>query len=332
MPEKTPARLVAEEMCRKFPEYKDRTLARALVVQYPQLFHDIEHARSVVRLAVGHSGEHNRKKSADKSLYKPMTYERLPFIPKEYNDPPKVWRLPKNLTNCGIINDLHIPYHDTVATDAALNRLVKDGIDSLFINGDLPDFYPISDHEKDARKRPSIDEEIDMTAGFLAGLKKHLNVPIFYKPGNHEHRLERFIAKRMPEFARLKGLTLEEQLNLKDSGIDFIPRRDITYMGDLMIEHGDRMKGAGGMSPAHTLFKKYKRHVVCGHFHRESETISRIFDGPPIKTASIGCLCHILAEYMELNEWVHGFARVEVDHSSNDFVFKNFTIEAGKIY
>jgi len=63
---KTPARLAAEKLCRKFPEAPSRTLAKRVAAEQKI---SIESARNMIRAIRGTHGEINRKKSTDKSLF-----------------------------------------------------------------------------------------------------------------------------------------------------------------------------------------------------------------------------------------------------------------------
>jgi hypothetical protein len=44
---KTPARLIAEEVCSKFKDAPSLTLAKKLFAEYPEVYKDEEHAREL---------------------------------------------------------------------------------------------------------------------------------------------------------------------------------------------------------------------------------------------------------------------------------------------
>ena len=90
------------------------------------------------------------------------------------------------------------------------------------------------------------------------------------------------------------------------------------------------MKGNGGIHPAKTLSAKYKRDVLCGHFHKKSEHIEKIYDGKIIRTFSVACLCELEPEYFEVNNHQLGFAVVEMMGDNYNVVNKH--IENGKLY
>ena len=84
------------------------------------------------------------------------------------------------------------------------------------------------------------------------------------------------------------------------------------------------------MCSSDLLFTKYKRHVLCGHFHRKSEHLEKIYDGNIVSTFSTGCLCELEPEYFECNNHAHGMAIVEM--TGDNFKVRNISIENGKIY
>jgi hypothetical protein len=97
-----------------------------------------------------------------------------------------------------------------------------------------------------------------------------------------------------------------------------------------MVEHGDKMKGSGGVNPARTLFLKLKRHSICGHFHRTTENTAKVYDDEVVVTYSTGCLCELEPGYLEINEHNHGFAIIEMD--GVNFTVNNKKIIKGKVY
>ena len=84
MANKSPQRLLVEDYCEKF-DLKDLTLAKKIFNENQGWFKDIEHARSIVRLARGHCGKHNRDYT-DKKLQTPLNYDTTNSTYKEQID------------------------------------------------------------------------------------------------------------------------------------------------------------------------------------------------------------------------------------------------------
>ena len=56
---------------------------------------------------------------------------------------------------------------------------------------------------------------------------------------------------------------------------------------------------------------RLKTNCIINHFHKSSQSSQRVYgiDKPTtIIGYSIGCLCELAPDYMEINEWNHGFA------------------------
>jgi predicted phosphodiesterase len=323
---------IVEEYCDRHPLVGDKPLARMIYNDNKTQFKDIEQVYMAVRYKRGHIGKKHRQEVKNKSFFKPnQTQSKFKTLPKSYTEYPEKWYLPKASKKVLVLSDIHIPYHDVDAIHAALEYGKQQGIDTIYLNGDIADFYMISQHQKDARFRPSMKEELEMCQDFFAYLRQEFpKVNIYFKPGNHEHRLERYLILKAPELLSCEEFELDILLKLRDYDIIYLKRRTKTYFGHLLVEHGDRMKGTGGVNPARTLFTKYKRHVLCGHFHRKSEHLEKIYDDKIVSTFSTGCLCELEPEYFEVNNHAHGFCIVEM--TGDNFKVRNISIENGKIY
>lgn len=126
------------------------------------------------------------------------------------------------VTLTGIINDLHLPFHDQRAVDLVLDAYEDIGIDRLFINGDLLDFLNVSLHgPKHPDIQQTLEDEINSGREFLSNLRKRFkDIEIILQCGNHETRLERFIIQKCPAFWNL--YKLESMLNVQELGIEYI--------------------------------------------------------------------------------------------------------------
>jgi predicted phosphodiesterase len=320
-----------EELLEKFPDVATMTLAKKAYKDQPKLFISLENARNLIRYRRGQSGSKHRKRLIDKTHIKELTYDTNPFkLPESKTEPRETLKLPKSLKKVLILSDIHFPYHDNKAITAALKFGKDENIDAIFINGDLMDFYQLSFHEKDPRLT-SIPDELDMAREFFKSLHSHFpKALIYYIPGNHEYRLERYLRIKAPELLDMTEFKLDVILKCGELKVNYIAHGTKCYFGKLLVEHGDKMKGAGGVNPARTLSLRLKRHAICGHFHRTQENTSKIYDGEVIVTYSTGCLCELEPRYLEINEHNHGFAIVEMD--GDNFTVLNKKIINGKVF
>jgi len=79
------------------------------------------------------------------------------------------------ITLTGVINDLHIPWHDHRTVDLVIDAFVDIGIHRLIINGDLLDFISLNKHsKKDPRIHAHIESELNDGLAFLQDIRKRM--------------------------------------------------------------------------------------------------------------------------------------------------------------
>lgn len=262
-----------------------------------------------------------------------------------------------------IISDLHIPFHDSAAIEIALSAgsgWLRKGKDAIIINGDLGDFFSLSRFEKNPTKSKLVDELKGMRA-FLGYLRQRFpGVRIIYKFGNHDEWWDKHIFRKTPELIGLPSMDLRRVLvsdlsvesvdNSADEdgeepakldpefseeigGIEFVQNQRIILLGALPVMHGHELgKGfAPPVNAARGAFMKALSHILVGHHHQWSSHQAKTILDKVIVTYSTGCLCFTHPEYARVNQWAHGFAKVEV-YKGHEFDVKNFRIINGKVY
>lgn len=319
------------ELCKKFPDTPTLTLAKKAFKEAPNLFTSIETARSAIKRIRGLNGERNFKHIKDKSLYQEKKFNYNPFdLPESKTEKRDTWNLPASINKVLLLSDIHFPYQDNEALTTALKYGKEQNVDAIFLNGDILDFYQLSFHEKDPRIT-SIADELEIGRTFFKTLRK--NFPksnIYYITGNHENRMERYLRVKAPELLDVAEFRIDVLLRVAEYGIEYIEHGTKCFFGKLLVEHGDKMKGSGGVNPARTLYLKMKRHAICGHFHRTTEATEKVYDGDVHVTYSTGCLCELEPRYMEVNNHNHGFAIVEMN--GEKFKVRNLKIVNGVVY
>lgn len=327
----TVAGKLAEQLCKDFPKKGTLTLAKILYGKYPEAFKNIEAARSMIR---GYRGELKRG-IRDKSKVTPQSTPKTlnPYdLPQSYLYKKEPFVLPKHIKKALVMGDFHVPYQDNEAIEAAVNYGISKGVDAVYLNGDILDFFGCSFHEKDARKRPRMSEELEAGRQLLDWLRyKFPSEEIYFVPGNHEKRLERYLLVKAPELLGIDEFNLATLLRLGEKKIHWLEHSSIVYFGKLLVEHGDKIKGAGGINPAKMLLDKLKRSAICNHFHRTTSFNSKVYNGDMQMAWSLGCLCELEPEYMEVNQHNHGAAIVDIEPNGN-FRVENFQIINGKVY
>ena len=321
---------IAIEYCEKHPDMPTRTLARLLVKNYPLDFTGESHARGCVQRV---RGEHLKTPIKEtKHLYtdtetrKKRLGDKMALPKSDYKNQ-KVVRLPRAANNVLLLSDIHIPYHDNKALDLAIGYGVKHEVNTIFLNGDTMDAYQGSNFIKDRRKR-DLKGEIDLTRQFLEYLRDIFpKAMIYYKIGNHEERWENYLKTKAPELLGIEEFQLEWILHMKKYDVKPIQGRQKTYIGKLGVLHGHEFGKSvfSPVNPARGLFLRAKSHSIIGHHHQTSEHTETNLKGNSISCFSVGCLCGLEPEYMPINKWNHGFARIERDNSGN------FKVENKKI-
>ena len=322
---------IVKAALKQFPTASTRALARIIYDDNKELF-TLEKARDLIMYYRGAKGKRLNKSLADKSFVRKKTNDDpFEFIPKSYAMRRDTWHLPTSIKNVAVWGDLHIPYHESDAVKAAIKLAKDDKVDAIFLNGDVLDFFGLSFHEKNPKNRPRISEELESARQFLKGLRKHFpNIPIYWIDGNHEYRLERYLAVKAPELLDTSEFQIATLLRMAEYGITYLGFRTKCYFGKLLVEHGDRLKGTGGVNPARSARLKYKRSVLVNHFHKLSVDSGKQYDGDVMTCWSNGCLCELEPEYMEVNEHVHGVCHVQMD--GDNYRVRQYQIINGKVF
>lgn len=229
-------------------------------------------------------------------------------IPESHYTEPDVLLLEGRI---GILNDIHLPFHDKRALAIAIDYLDKLNLDYLVLNGDVADVYSLSKFERNPNYR-DLNFEISIVNKFLDYLgSKFTN--IIFKEGNHEVRLVRHISDKAPELSNIEGLTIRSLLNLDKRNIRFIDNRGRVKAGKLTIIHGNEINNGGQINVARVKILRAMDNLLFGHHHATQEFTQRNISEKVLGAWSVGCLCGINPEYAKFNGWNHGFAWVEVD-------------------
>ena len=305
----------------RFPNTPSLTLAKKLYGENPTEFKDVEDARTIIRYHRGLRGKESRK-SSNKSLHvKKGTFTNNPFkLPASSAKPPKVFYLPKACNNILFISDLHIPYHDNTAITIALQFGLKEKVNCIFINGDIIDFYQISRFTNVERKR-SVKDELKLVRDFLDVLKKTFpNVPIYLLKGNHDNRLETYLAVKAPEVLDMDEFKLEVLLNADYYGMTVIKDTTLVKIGKLAVTHGHLLlRGVfAPVNAARGTYLRAKASTIISHVHKVSTHSEKTINNKVITTYSTGCLCELAPDYNPFgNNYSHGFAHIIVEKNGN---------------
>lgn len=245
-----------------------------------------------------------------------------------------------------IIPDLHIPYHCKksyqIVLDVGKYLLSKKEIklEEIVILGDFADFYSVNSHGKHPAIKDTLIEEVDECVKELWKLSDAFpNQDIIFIQGNHEYRLERYLASKAPE---LYGLTDTRRiLELDQMGFKFIPYgRNQMYniLGtDLIARHEPISMGR---HTAMSTLDKGGVSMIYGHTHRFQYVALNRMDGKTIRGCSLGSLINKNApvfNYMKnKDDWSKAFgicyADGKVAHLQPIIIENNRCFFDGKLF
>lgn len=162
-----------------------------------------------------------------------------------------------------IVPDTHAPYHHRYNFELVLAVAKEIKIDSIIILGDFGDFYCVADHLLDPNRPDTIEWEMEGVNLCLdrlddLGAKKKI-----YLQGNHENRLERYLAKKAPEL--FNTVKYEKLLKLKERGWDYHKYKHHIAIGKLNATHDC---GNAGQNAVLQALAKFQDNIMIGHTHR----------------------------------------------------------------
>lgn len=208
-----------------------------------------------------------------------------------------------------IINDLHVPYHDTRLLDLVLNFAKEFKPNIFVINGDMNDMFQISSFDKNSKDGLELAEEINVSVKILDHISNLFSdIRKIFIFGNHEYRFDRFIWSKAPELNGLKGLSLREQLMLDELEWDIVyshTRESYIDIGHFLIGHFDKANKYSAYT-AKNLIDRFGKSLVQAHTHR---------GGVHYRSNHVGvmqgienfCMCRLNPPYILSPDWQHGF-------------------------
>lgn len=231
----------------------------------------------------------------------------------------------------GVISDVHLPYHDMPTVRGWVEDCKRAGVKSLLLNGDILDFYQLSDYLRDPSK-PRMRDEILKGRQFLEYLRSTFpKARIVYKEGNHDERLKRYLATRAPDLLDLEDIRLSRLLHADRYGVEWVEDKRVVMAGKLPVIHGHEYRGGGGVMPARWLYLRTGESALMGHLHQPTFYSFRTLTGKEVGMWSVGCACHLSPLYAPLNQWAHGWAVIDVAADGGYHVHNRRLLRNGQV-
>lgn len=310
---------IVKKTIERFPGYPSRTLSRIILHQHGEYFDgDLEKIRDRVRWFQGKHGDRSRHNKKDTiTIPRTLRNKRTP-----YHLSPGLWLL---------LFDVHVPFHEPVAVEAAIKFGQEQGVTGVFFPGDLQDCAAVS-HWQSTIPR-NFDKELERFIDFLDFIEQEFPTQEkVWLPGNHEYRLDRYYQSKAPELIGIPLIAFDRVLALEQRKIIRLENKQIVMAGKLPIIHGDEMRVSTAVNPARGLLLKAKTWAMCGHYHRTSEHPGKDLRGTLLTTWSVGCLCDLSPDYNPYgNDWNWGFALINVEKNGSFEVVNKRILPNGKV-
>lgn len=177
----------------------------------------------------------------------------------------------------------------------------------IVLLGDFADCGPLSAHARSKIEPSDFAHDVREVRRQLARLESMGADRLIYIMGNHEFRLDRYVADRAP--ALFNVVNLNELFELDAHGWEVCRYRKTFRLGKLNLTHDT---GSAGMNAHRTAAQKHMGSTIIGHTHRFAYEVKGKFDGVPYLAAMFGWLgdaeaADYLHEAQSASDWAHGF-------------------------
>lgn len=174
--------------------------------------------------------------------------------------------------------DTHLDQHHRGAVANILQYVKDTQPDRILFLGDLVDFLSVGRWvvgQKD-ESGEILQRELDECDRLFTTIRSFYDGPIDFVQGNHEDRLEKYLARQAKGLEGLACLRITDLLEFDKHQINWRPQPFQVLPGVFAI-HGERLGAKGGMS----VMKEVERlgvSVVMGHCHRLGLTFRKYHD------------------------------------------------------
>jgi len=252
-----------------------------------------------------------------------------------------------------ILSDYQIPDHDVGLAEIIRTQLIPDlKPDVIHLDGDIMNFSEAGKYDLPLDFDVTLGDELNKAKEVVYGLEKaarkaNPDCEIEWREGNHEFRLQKYLARNAQALAEIfdeygdRVITIPHLMNLKEHDIKWIPYYEHKKIGSVEIEHGDIVRSKSGYT-AHAMLDRRGHSGFSGHTHRLA-FITRNQGGDEKFWLETGSLCNYnpTPQYVKDSDWVKGFAvgiydkQTKIMHpclvmvQKEQFAFNNKVYESG---
>jgi predicted phosphodiesterase len=216
------------------------------------------------------------------------------------------------------VSDIHVPYHDPVLIDSAVELIEDVQPHRVVINGDTNDFFSLSRFNRAMERLDLLQMEIDMGRQLRQAFRNAAPNAIMDETiGNHEERLLTYPGFNAPALKSLSALKPVNLLGLEDLEITHWPMNGFRLREDFLVEHGAVVRKHSGATAKARLDDTLISGIM-GHTHRmDSHRRSGYRD---LAWFEQGCLCLLNPDYVKSEaNWKQGIALGLFSTKTNNF-------------
>jgi predicted phosphodiesterase len=246
--------------------------------------------------------------------------EEFSFLKQRYVKPDVPYRIL-------VLPDIHVPFDNKKAVDAALQAGEMYEPDEVIQLGDLMDCYKLSQFTKEPERGANFQGELDEGTEMLRQIKKRTGAQrATMLEGNHEERLRRYLLTQAGALSNLRVLTIPTLLKLEEIGWDFMEAHEFYAINNVHFTHGEYAQKYS--SRKH--MEQYGVTIIHGHTHKLQWHCNKFIDRQ-IEAWEFGCLSslNVSRDYIKCANWQHGFGTVTV--LNDQYWINGYHIRDGRV-
>lgn len=241
-----------------------------------------------------------------------------------------------------IISDYHIRTYEErgkkrTAHDRKAMQLVERFMEAwkptdIWYNGDILDGHQVSTRFcRDPRQALGLHQDVrEMRSLLQEHHRAHPEARKRFLMGNHDIRVENFLAEKALALADLPELQVGVLFGLDALGIEVYPYKErVELCPGVFVTHGEVARKGSGQS-ARAQHRGLSG--ISGHTHRLGHVWETDLRGT-IEWVEGGCLCSLTPDYIAAPDWQQGFTTVCVDRARGRYEIRPVAIRrAGRSY
>lgn len=236
------------------------------------------------------------------------------------NEPTRLVTAANVVTTAMVIGDMHHPYHDNTAMNVMEAVMADVQPNIILYNGDVNDFYQVSDFAKDPARLGQLQSDLDMTIRmFLRHRQLVPDAKMIFIEGTHENRWVKYLQLKAPAVSKLDAVSVPSLYKLAELDIQYVPfERGLLVNGTFLILHGDIVSKHSSWT-AKAQSEKNGGSGMCNHTHRGGSFFQRDRFGTTGWWENF-CLCDLNPDWVQNPNWQQGFSLVHFMVNGRFFV------------